>query len=286
MSLTIWDVEHGACATLMPVMDGQRGLLAMIDSGDSATWRPSDYITRTLGRRQLDYLMITNADQDHMSDLNGLLRAGIAIDNLLVNEMPDVQALRRIKEAACGARGLTEDVEAYLALRTTHTTAPMVMFDQRMGGIRRRSFHNSYPDFDDTNNLSLVVFIEFHGFKIVFPGDLAREGWLSLLIREDFRAELRDIDILVASHHGREDGYCEEVFDWCAPSAVVISDKEMVHGTQEMVPTYRNHIEQHHPGGVIVNDGAHRRVLTTRRDGHIRFTVNEDGRFWVTLENG
>ena len=46
----------------------------MIDSGHNTTtgWRPSTYIRRILNRRRLEYLFITNADQDHMSDLDGL----------------------------------------------------------------------------------------------------------------------------------------------------------------------------------------------------------------------
>jgi hypothetical protein len=37
----------------------------MIDSGDTHDWNPAQYITQTLDRNQLDYLFITNADQDH-----------------------------------------------------------------------------------------------------------------------------------------------------------------------------------------------------------------------------
>jgi hypothetical protein len=45
------------------------GRLAMIDSGNSGSWTPSSYMRNVLGRTTLDYLFITNADQDHMSDL-------------------------------------------------------------------------------------------------------------------------------------------------------------------------------------------------------------------------
>ena len=71
MQLCIWDVEHGACAMIQHVNAGVAGPLAMIDSGCTDDWRPSTHITRTLRRTRLDYLFITNADQDHMSDLAG-----------------------------------------------------------------------------------------------------------------------------------------------------------------------------------------------------------------------
>jgi hypothetical protein len=83
MRLRVWDVEHGACAMLQhlnPSPSGDvPGKLAMIDSGNSATWWPSTYIRGSLGRTTLDYLFITNADQDHMSDLRGLQDAGIFV---------------------------------------------------------------------------------------------------------------------------------------------------------------------------------------------------------------
>ena len=71
MDLRIWDVEHGACAMLHHTLNGMPGRLAMIDSGDASPWTPSATI-KGMNRATLDYLFITNADQDHMSDLQGL----------------------------------------------------------------------------------------------------------------------------------------------------------------------------------------------------------------------
>lgn len=72
MRVRVWDVDHGACAMVQYVDGDLGGRLAMIDSGDSDSFSPSDYIKNDLGRTKLDYLFITNADQDHMSDLHGL----------------------------------------------------------------------------------------------------------------------------------------------------------------------------------------------------------------------
>lgn len=48
----------------------------MIGSGCAGAWRPSTYIRHQLNRAALDYLLITNAHQDHMSDLKGMQEAG------------------------------------------------------------------------------------------------------------------------------------------------------------------------------------------------------------------
>ena len=148
-------------------------------------------------------------------------------------------------------------------------TAPITHpFNENLGGITKQTFWNPYPAYDNTNDLSLVVFVQFGGFRILFPGDLEGPGWRNMLQLESFRQLLPGVDVLVASHHGRESGYCAEVFDYCRPRAVVMSDKAIVHDTQGMTQTYRNHVIRHHPNGVKVSTtDKYRHVLTTRRDG-------------------
>ena len=143
--------------------------------------------------------------------------------------------------------------------------------------FRTVRFWNPYPTFANTNDLSLVVFIKYGGFKMLFPGDLEKAGWRALLQRADFRAELNGTDILVASHHGRDSGYCEDVFNYCAPRAVVISDKPIQHATQQTVPDYRRVVREN--GVRVRTTMKDRHVLTTRRDGWIQFTVTSDSYF-------
>ncbi|MEB0060343.1 hypothetical protein, partial [Variovorax sp. LG9.2] len=280
MVLRIWDVEHGACAMLAHHQNGVAGRLAMIDSGDTSDWKPSEHIKNVLGRTQLDYLIITNADQDHMSDLDGLWQAGIDVKTLSRNRHPPPDVLRAIKSV----HGTTSDIERYLKIHESYTATVSQPFNTYMGGITKTTFSNTYPQFQDTNNLSLATFIKFDDFKILFPGDLEEDGWTALLQREDFCEELKGVTILVASHHGRENGYCEELFDYCHPRAVVMSDKAIVHSTQNMTGVYRGEVQVHHPDGIFVaSSGLRRRVLTTRKDGWIEFTVG-DNNFNVNTE--
>lgn len=284
MELMIWDVEHGACAMLWPITAGQPGALAMIDSGHNATerWYPGPHIRYTLGRQRLDYFINTNADQDHVSGLDSLWRAGVSIGSLTRNRSISGADLRRIKEA--GGHRLTDDLERLVQLHTDYTTSAAISFDAGMEGIRKRQFCNAYPTLTDTNDLSLAVFISFGTFKILFPGDLGAVGWHRLLQNPDFCDELRTTTILVAAHHGRESGYHSPVFEYCAPSAVVLSDKPIMHDTQATVQAYRARVQ---PRSIRVSTtNRERRVLTTRRDGHIRFEVFPNGSFNVYTECG
>lgn len=281
MILRVWDVEHGACAMLHHQLNGNAGRLAMIDSGNAADWWPSSFIKNNLGRSCLDYLFITNADQDHMSDLQGLWDNGIQVKTLIRNPHPPAEELRKIKQSS----GMSNDIERFLHIHATYNQTVTEKFNDCMGGIKRHTFYNKFPDFTDTNNLSCAIFIEFANFKILFPGDLERSGWQALLQRQDFRNELIGVDVLVASHHGRENGYCEDIFDYCQPRTVVMSDKAIVHSTQEMTQTYRQRVIDNWPDGVTVaTTMKQRHVLTTRKDGWIQFVVDTSGNFTITTE--
>lgn len=290
MRIRVWDVEHGCCAMVQCVepvglLQERGGLLAMIDSGSSDDFQPSAYIRNDLGRTTLDYLFITNADQDHMSDLRGLEDAGITVGTLIRNPTYTGDQIRAIKRVS---GPLTNDAQWYVNACDSFTGGPPdVPFDQGMNGITCRLFYNSFGhganQFTDTNNLSLVIFIKFAGFSMLFPGDLEKPGWRALLQRPDFVAELRQTDVLMASHHGRESGFCPEVFDHVRPQAVVISDKPIVHTTQEMGPDYRRITTER--GVQVRTTGKFRHVLTTRRDGWINIDTHQDGMFYMTTES-
>lgn len=281
MRLRIWDVEHGACAMIQHVLGGFGGRLAMIDSGCTDGWSPSAYIKRHLGRARLDYLFITNADQDHMSDLHGLQEEGIYVDTLFRNTSYSGQQMRAIK-AQSGP--VSCDAEWYVGACDSYNVPTIEPFDSHMGGICVTLFYNRYPQFTNTNDLSLVVFIKYSNFKILFPGDLEKPGWRALLQRPDFCSELRGTDVLVASHHGRESGFCTDIFDYFTPSTVIISDKPIQHQTQQMVPDYRRVVRTN--GVRVRTTMKDRRVLTTRRDGWIQFTVTDDSYYIDTEYEG
>lgn len=278
MRLQIFDVQHGACAIVCHHMGSNAGRLAMIDSGCSDTWRPSTHISHALGRNRLDYLFITNADQDHMSDLQGLWDAGIAVGALHRNFSYTGSQMRAIKRQS---GPLTNDAERYVSLCDDYVHPVSEPFNLHMGGITINTFWNSYPNFTNTNDLSLVTFVKYANFKILFPGDLELAGWQALLTEENFRNELVGTDVLVASHHGRESGYCEEIFNYFTPSVVVISDKPIAHETQRMVPDYRRVVREQ--GVRVSTTMKDRHVLTTRRDGWIQFNVTNDA-YSITTE--
>ncbi|TIO79432.1 ComEC/Rec2 family competence protein [Mesorhizobium sp.] len=264
MDLRIFDVEHGQCS----LIETSTNRHILIDAGHNSTtdWRPSTYLPRR-GINHIDTLIISNFDEDHASDLHNL-NAAVTIGTLTKNPSVSPSNLRYLKEIGGIGRGIDT-----LASMMARYTAP-VSGNIEYGDFQVRHFWNTYPtEFEDENNLSLVSIIESHGVRICFPGDMEVAGWERLLRREDFRRAMGEVDILVASHHGRRNGCSERLFDETGlyPACVVISDSGRQHASQDTVNWYRQRCR-----GFVLN-GENRRVLSTRRDGRIRIQTSPFG---------
>lgn len=254
MKFRIFDVSHGFCAQLI----ADNGNVMLFDCGynERTGFRPSEYLPR-MGCTGIERLIIQNYDEDHVGDLPNL-RAVLPIEIFRRNRALSPELLETLKEES-GPITLAMRSAIDMAKKYVHdVTNPPIFPD-----IEYLTFSNDYPDFIDTNNLSLVSFIHYDGIGIISPGDLEKAGWLKLLESDSFRQNLQRVNIYIASHHGRESGYCEDVFNHCSPDIIIISDKEITHETQ------KNNYKKH-ANGVPCNGGPERRyVLTTRSDGMI-----------------
>jgi len=73
----------------------------------------------------------------------------------------------------------------------------------------------------------------------MFPGDLEKAGFIELLKDEAFKQALRKTNVYVASHHGRDNGCCEETVPFLqSVYYAVISNKDYQYDTQKTIPFY------------------------------------------------
>ena len=269
MDLKIFDVEHGACALLT----SDNGTRIMIDCGHNASsgWYPGTYLQQQ-GISQIEMLTVSNYDEDHVSGIENLFWK-INVASLTRNPTVSAPIIRKLKSEDGMGNGITS-LTNYI--ETRFTGGSTIGLVEHRGLQQHKWFYNSYPMFDDENNLSLITFLSCHGIGVLFPGDLEAAGWRTLMQNSDFLNALRSTNILVASHHGRKNGWCDELRQYCNPYYVVISDKGYMYDTQETIPLYRTIAR----GGPFRADGV-RRVLTTRNDGRIGFTFT-DPQHWNT----
>ena len=220
--------------------------------------RPSDFLP-ALGIRKINRFFVTNYDEDHISDLPDL-RQKLNIELLHRNKSISKEQLWGLKFQN---GPISFAMNTMLNMLGTYTSvAPEI--PPSFPGVSFNTYCNKYlTDFDDTNNISLVTFINCNGKNFVIPGDLEKTGWEKLLEQESFRESLKKVDVFIASHHGRENGYCSEVFDYCSPEVIIFSDSSIKHSTQEMASKYASHASS------VRFNGDSRYVLSTRNDGEI-----------------
>jgi beta-lactamase superfamily II metal-dependent hydrolase len=251
----ILNVEHGFCAYAV----GNDGGVLLFDCGHGQASRPSTYLPAR-GIRSIRRFFVTNYDEDHISDLVAV-RQNLYLEVLTRNASMTSAQIRSLKTPPI-SRAISEllgMVDSYTGNVAPHQLEPE--------GLQVWFFHNQYPSFSDTNNLSLLTFLDVGTVSFVLGGDLEHPGWTQLLRNPQVQSLLRRVDVFVASHHGRESGYCPEVFEYCKPRLVVMSDGPIQHDTQFMASTYAQHASGERfqtPSGQEM-----RKVVTTRKDGNI-----------------
>jgi beta-lactamase superfamily II metal-dependent hydrolase len=264
MEIRIFDVARGFCAYV--IADNRNTML--IDCGANAEtgFSPANYL-RSRGCTGIERFFVLNYDEDHLSGLPALRSTSDLIPIRVLHRNPSLSPaqLSSIKQET-GPLG--SGMKSLLAMLETYT-AP-VTSPPEFTNLEFEVFQNNYPTFKDTNNLSLVLFLHHCAISVVFTGDLEKAGWQELLRRGEFRDHLARVNVFVASHHGRESGYVKEVFDYCEPDVIIISDESKQYDTQEI--DYNQHAS-----GIPFNGSDVRRVLTTRKDGMMTFTTNSSG---------
>lgn len=277
LDIIIFNIELGQCIFFYPRSQPKYGL--MVDCGNKENFEPIDQIIKWKllpentnekpPRPILKNLTITNYDQDHFSGLP-YLKSKVKIETTRLANNISSHELRSIKE------NITKPIEEMIKLKDEYTNS--VTLDTP---YKKDTYYLEQSDFPDTkidtNKLSQIVFVSYKGLSICIPGDLDPSAWEKLLLKDGVQSKLKETLIFVASHHGREDGYNEKVFNYCVPEVIILSDKDIVHKTQEgQTQLYSCKVKSE---GIIFNGIKEklRKTLTTRNDGHIWIRLEEDG---------
>lgn len=271
----VYNVKLGQCIGVLP--HGSADYAMMIDCGHDDAFHPiSDfgkYLPKATGsaiKPSLKTLVLTNYDHDHFSGLPNL-HSTAKIESVLVPKNLSMQEIRSLKSQS------TPALDTLQSIRETYTGSmgdysppfTRVVFSLQQSDLKGAGIPI------ETNHLSQMVFVKYGTTTFCIPGDLEVRSWGLMLAKPDVQKWLKETSILVASHHGRENGYHEDIFKYCKPSCVILSDKQIVHETQkDMTATYAGHVVGN---GITYTPAAgnavSRKTLTTRNDGHILISV-------------
>jgi beta-lactamase superfamily II metal-dependent hydrolase len=276
MRIEIHDVGHGGCA----MIQSPSGRTLMVDCGHNADpekyWWPSVHYRGHV----VNLLAVTNLDEDHLSDFGDLIRAA-RVQQVLTNLTVDATALAIMKSETEMGRG-TRAFHSWLG--GGFSARPTIMPPANLSPVIYRVYHNSFGShFARTNDLSIVLVVQYGTFKILFSGDLEGAGWRKLLERADFQLELLGgINVFMASHHGRVSGCCDEIFNYCRPDVFIISDGDKQFDSQDTRDWYKTRAKGITDFTRAEGLGYGRRwVLTTRQMGHLRVVVDAQGRYRI-----
>ena len=184
----------------------------------------------------------------------------------------------------------TEKVGAYLAFDDRYRGGLPAdggpLRADRPDGASVQSFLPTNCPADNLNNRGAVTVVGYAGSKLLLCGDNEPASWLELLANPQFRDAIAGTDVLLAPHHGRESGYCPELFGYIRPRLTVISDGRFCDtsatGRYKAVTSGWTTFYRHRTGS------ERRFCLTTRHDGDITIELGDsaDGRPYLHASVG
>lgn len=202
LDVVMLDVGQGQSVVL-----ASEGHFALTDCGSGNSWYDAGGVAfqqlRTMGCREVDYLILTHFDDDHVNGAEVLLSQIPVRTVLYPADGEDTETRRAIldfaRETGAEVTALTEETELALGGAALTVYPPT-------GGT-------------DDNERGLVVLASAGEEDLLITGDLDAAGERRLL--ETYG--LPDIEYLAAGHHGSKYSTCDELLDAVSPETALIS---------------------------------------------------------------
>lgn len=268
--VVVHDVGHGqAVHAFTP-----NGQAVVIDMGCSASLSPLEWLRSQTST--IDCLVVTHPHGDHIDEILGLDDHNFQVRQLWRPKWLTEAEVREANQSAYNVH-----VDHYLKMSKRYSRS--VPLEEQIGnpavsgGVSIRKYASKDCGRSNINNHSGVVVFEYLGIKVVVPGDNERSSWESLLKNSEFLEAASSPDIFVASHHGRESGYHDRLFDSNQgigkPRLCVVTDGPVQN--TDAVDRY-----SYHARGWGVYSRSDRRqsqryCVTTRADGRIEVTIGK-----------
>jgi len=290
----VFDVGRGQCIALRT----PNNHLILIDCGSSDTFSPATYLAACgsfwTGRHghALTKLIVTHPHTDHIADIE---RISAHLTPSIILRRSDLDRTR-----IGGSNGNSAAYEHYARNYLPpeyNASIPPSMYPDWGERFSLRSYSLSEPivrqvstsDNAYVNNSSFVTVVKYGGYTIVFSGDIESDGLRELLhehqdlgvniikTRDLFGHEVCGVDFLVAPHHGHPSGFSTTWFDWAGPTRIfnVVSERRLRPGENAS----RAHVDTRYSDAQysLAMNREGRRMVSTRADGHISITINDDG---------
>ncbi len=223
--VVFWDVQHGHMTYIKT--PNNRHIVIDLGTGDYSkgkeAFSPLLHLRDKYGVRQLDYVVITHPHLDH-------------IDDILNFDALNPKVLSRPKHlsnAEVMERVIERDrakFEKYCEINDRYNQSvnadsfESTQNPDNWGGLKIQTFNPTSCNHNNFNNHSIITILEYADIKIIIPGDNEKCSFDELLQSSAFKEAITDADILLAPHHGRKSGYCDDFVNTVNPRLTVVSD--------------------------------------------------------------
>lgn len=203
IGVTVLDVGQGQSVLV------RSGYLVLVDCGGDSRDDPGDVAAnylQSVGRSDIELLVVTHYHADHASGIPQLLRR-IGVGEIALPDVEKDSPLRAEIIAAAGEKGIPvrfvrEEEQFHLTREGDTVTVLPPMAEE-----------------GTANELGLTVLVSHKTLDVLITGDMEAEGERRLVET----ADLPDVEVLVAGHHGSNTSNTRELLETVRPELALIS---------------------------------------------------------------
>ena len=279
VEMVFWDVQHGHATYIKS--PNNRHIVIDLGTGDysgkNLEFSPLKHLKYKYGVTQLDYVIITHPHLDHIDDV---LNFDLLSPKVFCRprQLTNDEVMKGVRDQD------KEKFKKYCQLNDHYVTNidggpndPKI--PANYGNMKISIFHSTSCTHDNFNNHSILTVIEFADMKVVVPGDNEKCSYEELLKSDTFKSSIKNSDILLAPHHGRDTGFNVDFINLVNPRLTVVSDGRFCDTSAN------GRYSQKSRGWIVYkSDGSstERKCLTTNSDGEVNANFgygNDNKRF-------
>ncbi len=203
IGVTVLDVGQGQSVLV------RSGYLVLVDCGGDSRDDPGDVAAnylQSVGRSDIELLVVTHYHADHANGIPQLLRR-IGVGEIALPDVEEDSPLRAEIIAAAGEKGIP---------------VRFIREEERFHLTREGDTVTVLPPMAEegtANELGLTVLVSHKTLDVLITGDMEAEGERRLVET----ADLPDVEVLVAGHHGSNTSNTRELLETVRPELALIS---------------------------------------------------------------
>ena len=274
--MTVYDVQLG----LAVHVKAPNGKYIIIDLGTGSLGGGNESPLLKRLHDDIGYMIITHPHLDHIDDILNFDR-NTPTTLYRANSISNDEVMKDVRECD------KPKFKKYCEINDRYSSPVSASTDpynpDNYGGLLIKNFKTGACEKDNFNNFSSITVFRLASCKIVVCGDNEKKSLGILMNDASFKESVKDADVLIAPHHGRESGFHDSFVSLVNPAVTIISDtsKSDASAIDKYSKLTRGWKVWDRNG-----NSSYRYCLTTRSDGNIRviFGESDDPKFSGILQ--